>query len=409
MAKDWRECVEAQVRRFTKDTGVSRAKLAEALGLYPAGLYHSHLSDPKRGEEHRNRILFALGGHSAFTVADRLGLDDRGLAALRKLGVALYRDVLGVEIDSEGPRATLREALELARIADMEYDRDQWDIAVPRLRRAWGVLTQEAPSETTQRATLRVGMQLAAWHSAQGDTAEAMGVVKRLLAFSRTYRGADPEMLRQIGNLHLTAAMADRHQGLASPADVIRRLARAEELYRAGADPVDGRVGALRDMAKPYMAWGLGWRGRQPDTDRVRDAHGAARESELLAGGDEPPPERQVGWLFSRFTRIELLALDPHETGGNAARRLWDDALARDWAAGLLAVQTPTALKAKRDFAGMALALACGDLGELATRANDFRAAPANAGYQDRVTRAGRIVELATAGDVAALRTIFLK
>ena len=416
MENEWRVQVDTAVRQFdtavrqfTKMTGVTRAALAVALGLYDAALYPSHLNDPKRNDEHRNRILFALGGHNLFRTVRALSLDDHGMQALQRLSVSLYREILGIEVDLTSERATRREALEMGQIAVEQFDLHQWEAAAPRLQHAWGVLSQETQEGEALIVTMRVGLQLATWHNVQARPIEGMRIVKRLLGAARDYCGSDPMLLHEIGNLFLSAAMADRLQKIGSPDSIIRTLDRAADAHRQGTSSQAGQIIVERDKAKPYLAWAHGWYGGSTDQSRVYDGEAAASRSEALAGGEVPLPELRIPWLLSRFTRIEVLASDPFEARCDEVRRLWDCVMEAEWAQEELTSAGMSVTKANAAFAAMAVEFVQGDLEALASLAQAFQADRTYAVYQDRIKRASKIQAYAIAGDIRGIQRVLVE
>jgi len=420
----WRGQIDTAISEFTQRTRVTRSRLALALGLYDAALYTSHLAGANRGEDYRNKILFALNGKNLLAAAATLDLDDAGYAALREMSAALYRQILHVDVDLSTPRVQKDEAIGLGLAAVDQLDAGRWDVAVPRLERAWQVLAPRAEEATgtALRATLRVGTQLAGWRDTQGERVQMNAMVRLLMATADAYRGANPTTLAAIGNVYKVAAMAERHQGVSHPARVVDKLRHAQTVFQSiqGSDHDKterdlGQATALRDQALPYLAWGVGWRGRPGEADMPRRAEAGLVQAEALAGGGEErdDPRCRIEWFFTRCTHIEVTALALADSGEQqerrrvAAQRLWDEMMDEDWVQHWLDPNVATPISVKRDYARFALLFSGGDLEALAAEADRFCGDGRNQTFGDRVTRAKRIATLASQGDTDAIRQVF--
>lgn len=386
--------------RFTSETRVPAKRLAAAMGMDPSDLSPSHLG--KRGM----LLFWSLRREALSQLAVELGLDLAAYRSLQQLSTAVVEVLSGFAVPPETWHGGRAEAIDAGEVGVQLFDRHDWEAASEHLTHAWSVLSAAPPDPEASeyRIAVRAGTQLVHLLTYQGRKREAVRVAHALLKLAGQYRRSERPVLNALALAYRAVGVAAHHQGLDAPASVVRLCRKGHGiLVESRLDPL-GQVAALRDQAKPYLLWGLGRSGREPQPDRCDDALSVLDQSEALAGGEEPEEPAREEWLLTRLTRVQCLGVMGR---ADAAQRCWDDLRERTWAASWLG-QTGSPLGSKAALTGLALELAIGDLDSVAVSARSFRENSAYSSYGDRLRRVQQIEEAVGAGNLDAIRHAIL-
>jgi pentatricopeptide repeat protein len=180
-----------------------------------------------------------------------------------------------------------------------------------------------------------------------------------------------------------------------SPLDVVGYSRTAFNILNDSSENTFRQIAALRDQAKPLVRAGLSTPERDTST-RIEEALSVLARADQLAGGARPREELREGWLFTRATWIDCLAVLGRS---DEAERLWDDTVGRDWVGKFVEERKHTPLVSKFQVSEMAVVAAQRDLDELGAMAAAFQRDPHNSRYGNRLSKVTTLKCYAETGD----------
>ncbi|WP_125206014.1 hypothetical protein [Capsulimonas corticalis] len=317
----------------------------------------------------------------------------------------------GWEIDPLAARGAPREAVDWGMAGVDLYDQGLWETAVPYLEKAWTALHAQPHADDPIRthALLRVGSQLVAYDGHCGQTSRTQRIISELSGVCRSVASSrsSSALLIDAAGLFLTGAgIAYRLFGAFPPLELVAYGREAEELLARTGSHIPGRIGALRDQAKPLLRFAIEQAGRREAQAYAQQAWEALEGAEFHAGGQDPPEELREHWLLTRLTEIECRF---GAGQSDHAQRLWNETIGRGWTQSLIHARSRTPLASKVAITRIAVAAAGKRFDEAGELAGAFLSARENARFRNRMARAAEMLRLSGCGDSAALEARVLK
>ncbi len=405
----WAATVYDSLETFRVAAGRRKHQIASALGVDPASLALSHLADPQRNRYLYQQLPYALRRERFWEIARLLRLDPIGCEALKRLVSEILSACTGYRLSAEALFDRRNDILERGRLGIDQFLTGDWKPGTLHLSQAWEALSLEPPTpdDAGFSTYLQIGSAWLGWQGYAGQSQETLRCAKQLLQRVRDYRGTAPDGWLSVCKLYKACGIALRHAHV-HPDYSVDLQRRSYRLAVAHTLSPSIRCAALRDQAKPLMAWGWDPE-RGPDPNRASEAIEVLMASEREVGEEREPgqdDELRREWLFSRLTQVECLA-----AWGDADRalRMYEDAMEQAWAETLLAKAESATLSAKRAFAEIAVLAGQRNLDTLCERTSQFARSPVNAGYGERTGRARDLQDAATAGNEMRLRLLLVK
>jgi hypothetical protein len=409
MNQEWIFGLVGAVEEFAHRSGRSKLAVAQAIG------FSRHLSPSTLAGRDSEVLYYRLCGAFAApnvpVVAIALGLDLGRYVLVENFFRDAVNALQGWAVDPRAARGAAREAVDWGMAGVELYDQGLWDVAAPYLEKSWIALHTPpyADSPLRTHALLRVGSQLVSYDGHCGQTARTQRIISELSGVCRSVtssRASTAPLLDAAGLFLTVAGVAYRLFGTLPSLELAAYSREAEGLLARSASHNSGRIGALRDQAKPLLRFATGQSNRREAQDRANEAWEALERAEAYAGGRDPREDLREAWLLTRLTEVECrfgVGQNDH------ARRLWDDTMGRDWIPPLIDARSRTPLASKVAVAEIAVAAAGNRLEEASALASVFLNAPENARFANRATRVAEMLYLSELGDTAALQARVLK
>jgi tetratricopeptide (TPR) repeat protein len=380
------------IDRFCKEAGIEKQDFACAMDLKASELTPGRMRDPGRRDSICRRLVWRLRREALPQVCVNLKLSSTDFKRLENLSAS----ICSLLIDPTN-LSDQQQAINAGEIGQALFEGLSWEVALAHLETFWIYVSQHPPNLNDKHLpiALHAGGSLASLYLHQARIDDAVTIVKSLQSIAPNYSGADADVLKGLAAFNGNAAMVARHQGLMHPQGIIGRHRKAYELAKTGGDHLR-MITNLRDQAKPCASCAIE---RQGDTMARRyeeEMLHVLRESELLAGGDQPESGLEDQWLLTRLARIECLtAIERYDE----ARRTWDDTLKSKWVEQQIDLNRQTPVAAKAAFTKAAVAFCEHDLDKLVAISRGARFHLNHGRYTDRIQRLVQIENYAVSGE----------